>query len=157
MRRRERTSRVCPLHPDARLLTPASQKASVMQVTPSYLSSGRGVSIEPVLQPSEVRTMLMAGADLRMMEEAAVSVYRAGHVPVLSEWFSSPLVSIGAPDGTSDAEFQELLHPIAERLLARCDAVLRLDGLAAGADLLVALARAKGLRIYRSVDEALAG
>lgn len=124
-----------------------------MRVTTSVSASVQ----ESILQPSEVRMVLIAGGDLRTMEETAVAVYRAGHIPILAEWLSSPLVSIGGPSGNLDAEFTELMHPVAERLLARCDAVLRVDGLAVGADFLVALARQRGIRVYQDLTEALAG
>jgi hypothetical protein len=100
--------------------------------------------------------VLIAGGDLRQMEETAVEVYRAGHIPILAEWFASPLVSIGG-SCLEDPEFTELMHPIAERLLGRCDSVLRVDGLAAGADLMVALARQRGIRVFQDLQEALAG
>ena len=126
-----------------------------MQVTTSYAHSGHA-QFEAVLQPAEVRMVLIAGGDLRHMEATAVAVYRAGHIPILSEWFASPLESIAGARG-ADPEFMELVHPIVERLLARCDSVLRVDGVAAGADLIVALARQRGLRVYRDLEEALAG
>ena len=127
-----------------------------MHVTTPYQGS-QDPQPEGALQAAEVRMVLIAGGDLRVMEETAVEVYRAGHIPILCEWFSSPLVSIGGPSGNLDTEFTEIVHPIAERLLARCDAVLRVDGLAAGADLMVALARQRGIRVYQDLREALAG
>ena len=45
------------------------------------------------------------------------------------------------------------MYPTAERLLEHCDAVLRLPGESRGADQDVAIARAKGLPVYTSVDE----
>lgn len=137
-------------------LTPASLKGESMRVTTSYSDLARP-QMEGVPQPVEVRMLLIAGGDLHLMEETAVAVYRAGHIPILCEWFSSPLVSIGGPSGNFETDFTELVHPIAERLLARCDAVLRVEGLAAGADLMVALARQRGIRIYSDLQEALAG
>ena len=128
-----------------------------MRVTTSLPSSGPNPHVEVMLQPAEVRMMLIAGGDLRAMEETAVEVYRAGHIPILCEWFASPLVSIGASSNPMEPEFTELVHPIAERLLARCDSVLRVEGLAAGADLMVALARQRGIRVYQDLQEALAG
>ena len=128
-----------------------------MSVPTSYSSSSPVVPDEVVLQPSEVRMMLIAGGDLRQMEETAVQVYRAGHIPILCEWFASPLVSISGSSSPIEPEFTELMHPIAERLLARCDSVLRVDGLAVGADLMVALARQRGIRVYQDLQEALAG
>jgi len=128
-----------------------------MRVTTSFAASEHSAQVETILQPAEVRMVLIAGGDLRLMEETAVEVYRAGHIPILCEWFASPLVSIGGPSSTVGPEFTELVHPIAERLLARCDSVLRVDGLAAGADLMVGLARQRGIRVYQDLDEALAG
>jgi hypothetical protein len=130
-------------------------REETMRVTTSYALSGSSAQFETVLQPAEVRMVLIAGGDLRHMEEAAVEVYRAGHIPILSEWFAAPLDSIAGSN--TDPEFLELLHPIVERLLGRCDSVLRVEGIAAGADLIVALARQRGLRVYRDLEEALAG
>lgn len=128
-----------------------------MHVPTSFSSSGPGLPVEAVLQPAEVRMVLIAGGDLHLMEETAVHVYRAGHIPILCEWFASPLVSIGGSSSPAGPEFTDLVHPIAERLLARCDSVLRVDGLAAGADLMVALARQRGIRVYQDLQEALEG
>ena len=123
----------------------------------SFPGSMRNPQFEDVLQPAEVRMVLIAGGDLHVMEETAVQIYRAGHIPILCEWFTSPLVSIGGPSRDLEVEFTELVHPIAERLLARCDSVLRVDGLAAAADMMVALARQRGIRVYQDLGEALAG
>lgn len=123
----------------------------------TYSPSNSDQPLETILQPAEVRMMLIAGGDLRLMEESAVKVYRAGHIPILCEWFASPLVAVGGPSDPTEPEFTELVHPIAERLLMRCDSLLRVDGLAAGADLLVALARQRGIRVYRDLQDALAG
>lgn len=128
-----------------------------MRVTTLFQDSDNSTQVETVLQPAEVRMVLIAGGDLRAMEETAVEVYRAGHIPILCEWFSSPLVSIGGVSNGLDPDFTELVHPIAERLLGRCDSVLRVDGLAAGADLIVAIARQRGIRVYQDLHEALAG
>ena len=98
--------------------------------------------------------IFIVGANAGLMECAALSLFRAGHIPVLGQWFS-PLV-------TSDAEpappqFDENGNPIAERLIGRCDAVLRVDGPAPDADALVSAARARGLRVFMNLDEAIAG
>jgi hypothetical protein len=49
--------------------------------------------------------------------------------------------------------FEEICHPIAERLLARCDAVLRVGGASHGADLMVRVARERGLAVFSSLRE----
>ena len=128
-----------------------------MRAPTSIPSSGSDTAVEVLLQPAEIRMVLIAGGDLRLMEETAVEVYRAGHIPILCEWFASPLTSIEGSPSPLEAEFTELVHPIAERLLGRCDSVLRVDGLAAGADLMVALARQRGIRVYHDLQDALAG
>jgi molybdopterin biosynthesis enzyme len=52
-----------------------------------------------------------------------------------------------------DAAFEEIFHPIAERLLARCDAVLRVGGASHGADLMVRVAPERGLAVFSSLQE----
>jgi hypothetical protein len=52
-----------------------------------------------------------------------------------------------------DTAFDEIIHPIAERLLARCDAVLRVGGASQGADLMVRIARERGLAVFSSLAE----
>jgi hypothetical protein len=52
-----------------------------------------------------------------------------------------------------DALWEEIFHPVAERLLARCDAVLRIGGASKGADLMVETARTHGLAVYHALAE----
>ena len=53
-----------------------------------------------------------------------------------------------------DPAFDEIFHPIARRLVERCDAVLRIGGPSAGADEMVEIAQAHGAAIYRDVGRA---
>lgn len=87
-------------------------------------------------------------ANVEAMEASALPIFRAGHIPVLGEWFALPLVRLAGSTCVGDEAFNEVFHPIAERLLARCDAVLRVGGASQGADHMVALAREKGLLVY---------
>src|SRR4051812_40619578 len=76
----------------------------------------------PVLQSVETRMVLITGADRTSMEEVASAIFDAGHVPVIGDWFTDPLLGqlgLGADD---EASFEQILQPMAERLLARCDA-----------------------------------
>jgi hypothetical protein len=98
------------------------------------------------MQPAETRMIFVVGANVRLMEWAALSLFRAGHIPVLGQWFW-PLV-------TSDTTPSD---PVAERLIGRCDAVLRVDGPAPDADSLVVAARARGLRVFTTLEDAIAG
>jgi hypothetical protein len=95
---------------------------------------------------------LMA-ANVREMESYALPLFRAGHVPVLGEWFALPLVVLAGSRTVGDAAFDEIFHPIAERLLARCDAVLRVGGASQGADRMVDVARERGLKVFSSLGE----
>lgn len=87
------------------------------------------------------------------MESYALSIFRAGHIPVLGEWLALPLVHLAGSKKIGDAAFNEIFHPIAARLLAKCDAVLRVGGPSAGADEMVRIGRSLGLTIYTSPAE----
>jgi len=95
-------------------------------------------------------------ANVQAMEALALPIYRAGHLPVLGEWFALPLVASAGSKRVGDAPFNEIFHPISERLLEKCDAVLRVGGASSGADLMVELARKKGLKVFYSLEEILA-
>jgi hypothetical protein len=105
------------------------------------------------MQPAETRMIFIVGANVRLMEWAALSLFRAGHIPVLGQWFW-PLV---ASDMASDARYEAFGDPVGERLLGRCDAILRVDDPAPETDLLISIARTRGLRVYDSLDDAIAG
>src|SRR5262245_50547779 len=92
-------------------------------------------------------------ANVREMERFALPLFRAGHIPVVGEWLALPLVALADSRAVGDDAFNEIFHPIAERLVARCDAVLRIGGASAGADEMVRIARASGRQVYQSLDE----
>lgn len=92
-------------------------------------------------------------ANVRAMEAFALPLYRAGHLPVLGEWFALPLVKLAGSTQVGDAPFNEIFHPISERLLEKCDAVLRVGGASQGADLVVDIARQKGLHVFHTLQE----
>ena len=92
-------------------------------------------------------------ANVNAMEAFALPIYRAGHIPVLGEWFALPLLHLAGSQKVGDAVFNEIFHPISERLLAKCDAVLRVGGASQGADLMVATARMLGLQVFTSIEQ----
>lgn len=92
-------------------------------------------------------------ANVRLMESYALPIFRLGHIPILGEWFALPLVHLAGSKQVGDEAFNEIFHPIAERLLERCDAVLRVGGDSKGADMMVELARQKGLKTYTKLAE----
>jgi hypothetical protein len=87
------------------------------------------------------------------MEAFAMPVFRAGHVPVIGEWFGLPLVRLAGSTRIGDEAFNGVFHPIAERLLEHCDAVLRVGGASQGADMLVAVAERRRLPVYRRLED----
>ena len=91
--------------------------------------------------------------NVRAMEAYALPLFRAGHVPVLGEWLALPLTRLAGSRKTGDAAFNEIFHPIAERLLEHCDAVLRVGGASRGADLMVRVAVTRGLKVFRALRD----
>ncbi|MFI2200322.1 DUF4406 domain-containing protein [Streptomyces sp. NPDC020192] len=87
-------------------------------------------------------------ANVRAMNDVALDLFRAGHLPVTGEALALPLLESAGSTGPGDALFQEIFHPAAERLLARCDAVLRIGGPSEGADRMTDQARAAGKAVY---------
>lgn len=87
------------------------------------------------------------------MESYALPIFRAGHTPMLGEWLALPLVALAGSKKIGDDAFNEVFHPIAVRLLEKCDAVLRVGGPSAGADEMVRVGRSLGLKIYTDLTE----
>ncbi len=92
-------------------------------------------------------------ANLRHMESYALPIFRLGHIPLLGEWFALPLLHLAGSKQVGDEAYREIFHPVAERLLKKCDAVLRIGGPSEGADLMVEVARANGLQIYTKLEQ----
>ncbi len=92
-------------------------------------------------------------ANHRAIQQACLALFRAGHLAVNGEDLALPLAELAGSTRVGDAAFDEVFHPMGRRLVARCDAVLRLPGASAGSDEMVALARARGAAVYTSLDE----
>ena len=91
--------------------------------------------------------------NVREMERFALPLFRAGHIPIVGEWLALPLVALAGSQRVGDAAFEEIFHPIAVRLLSRCDAVLRVGGASHGADYMVDVARERGLAVYHALAD----
>jgi hypothetical protein len=92
-------------------------------------------------------------ANVDAMMEVALRLFRIGHLPVLGEWYALPLIAFAGSTGIGDAVFGEIFHPIARRLVAKCDAVLRIGGPSAGADDMVATAQAHGKPVFMRIED----
>jgi hypothetical protein len=121
--------------------TPAPQPTSLMILVAGPYRSGTG---------DDPRRM---ADNVHVMEQYALPLFRAGHVPVLGEWFALPLVHLAGSRAVGDAAFNEIFHPIAERLLEHCQGVLRVGGASQGADAMVRIGRERGLHIFTTLAE----
>jgi hypothetical protein len=91
-------------------------------------------------------------ANLARLESAAWPIFAAGHIPMIGEWVALPVLgSAGAT--VFDPLAEQVMYPTAERLLAHCDAVLRLPGESKGADQDVAIAQQRGLPVYHRLED----
>ena len=91
-------------------------------------------------------------ANVDAMTGVSLELYRRGHLPVMGEWFALPLIERAEAEGTTGAD-DEIFHPVAEQVLARCDACLRIGGPSEGADRMVATARRLGKTVYLDIEE----
>jgi len=91
-------------------------------------------------------------ANVEAMTATALELHRRGHLPVMGEWFALPLIEAAAAAGGHGA-YDEIFHPVAEQVLARCDACLRIGGPSEGADRMVATARRLGKAVFADLAE----
>jgi GDP-mannose pyrophosphatase NudK len=115
-------------------------KAMMILIAGPYRS---GTNDDPVLIQENVERM----------QQYSLPIFRAGHIPILGEWLALPLVNLAGSTKIGDDAFNEVFHPIAVRLLTKCDAVLRVGGPSAGADEMVRIGRSLGLKIYTDLEE----
>ncbi|MCX5144944.1 MULTISPECIES: DUF4406 domain-containing protein [unclassified Streptomyces] len=92
-------------------------------------------------------------ANVHAMNRTALALFRAGHLPVTGEALALPLLDTAGSTGPGDPLFDEIFHPVAERLLARCDAVLRIGGPSQGADRMVTRAHDQGKSVYTGLAD----
>jgi len=92
-------------------------------------------------------------ANVRRMEEAALEIYRKGHLPVMGEWLALPLLRLAGSGSVGDEVFNEFFHPAALRLLEKCDAVLRIGAASHGADEMIRTAQESGKIIFLNPED----
>jgi hypothetical protein len=92
-------------------------------------------------------------ANVDAMTATSLELFRRGHLPVMGEWFALPLIEAAEAAGTFPEADAEIFHPIAERVLARCDACLRIGGASEGADRMVRVARELGKRVFFDIGD----
>ena len=96
---------------------------------------------------------VLMSRNLRVLEAVALPLYRAGHIPMIGEWVALPLLEAAGAKRIGDAVWEEILYPVANRLLTKCDAVLRIEGASKGADNDVRIALERGLQVYHRIQD----
>ena len=91
--------------------------------------------------------------NVEFMTDVALRLLRAGHLPVMGEWYALPLIEHAGSAAIGDPVFNEIFHPVSRLLVAKVDACLRVGGPSAGADEMVELALRHGKAVYRSLEE----
>jgi hypothetical protein len=89
-------------------------------------------------------------ANLNKLNEAAVALLRAGHVPIIGVNMALPMI---AAAGGGSAADDEIMIPLSLSLVERCDACLRIGGSSKGADDEVSRFEAAGRPVYRALDD----
>jgi hypothetical protein len=88
-------------------------------------------------------------ANLARMNDAAVAVFRRGHVPIIGVNLALPIIEAAGGAGA----FDEIMMPLSLAAADRCDGCLRIGGASRGADDEVARFRAAGKPVWTSIDE----
>ena len=87
-------------------------------------------------------------ANLTAMNAAALSVFEKVHTPVIGVNMALPIINLAGED-----RFEEIMMPVSLALADRCDAILRIGGVSAGADQEVERMKAAGKQVFRCVDD----
>ena len=117
-----------------------SEKTLMILVAGPYRS---GTNDDPALIEKNVEDMTVY----------AWKVYQLGHLPVLGEWFALPLIEQAGSKKIGDAPFNEIFHPVAIKLLERCDAVLRIGGPSSGAHEMVSTGKKLGKTVFHKLED----
>lgn len=91
--------------------------------------------------------------NLDRLNDSALALFRAGHIPFIGEWLALPLLKAAGSKAPGDEIYQEISYPVAHRLITKCDAILRLKGESSGADKDVEVAKGLGLPIYYKLED----
>jgi hypothetical protein len=86
--------------------------------------------------------------NLRKLNAAAHVVFQKGHVPIIGVNLALPVI-----ESAGQESYSQIMQPLSLSLTDRCDAILRIEGVSHGADEEVEMFRARGLPVFRSLDE----
>ena len=86
--------------------------------------------------------------NLQFLNRMAFEVFQKGHTPIVGVNLVLPIIQTVGMD-----KYDDIMMPICLRIADKCDAVLRIGGTSAGADLEVDVFKAKQLPIYSSMNK----
>jgi hypothetical protein len=86
--------------------------------------------------------------NLGELNRAAYGIFLKGHVPIIGVNLALPII-----ESAGEQSYDAIMMPLSLRLAERCDAVLRIGGVSRGADEEVDTFAARGLNVFRSLDE----
>ncbi|MEM7546956.1 MAG: hypothetical protein AAF367_15615 [Pseudomonadota bacterium] len=87
-------------------------------------------------------------ANLKAMNEVALHLFDKGWVPVIGVNMALPLIAVAG-----ESRYGEIMQPLSNALVSRCDAILRIGGPSVGADAEVALLEQKGAPVYHRLED----
>lgn len=97
---------------------------------------------------SEASSQPTRERDLSLLNQAALAIFRKGHVPVVAVNLALPMIAAAGQES-----YEEIMMPVSLALATRCDAVLRMEGASASADAEVERVRASGGTVFRRLDD----
>ncbi len=86
--------------------------------------------------------------NLRTLNRSALAILEKGHVPIIGVNLALPVIETAGQES-----YGQIMAALSISLTERCDAVLRIEGASQGADDEVETFRARGLSVFRSIDE----
>ena len=95
--------------------------------------------------------------NLNRLEAVALELWNRGHLPIIGEWLALPLIRAAGSRRVGDEVWDVYGYPVADRIIDRCDAVLRMPGASKGADGDVRRANELGIPVFNSLNELPAG
>jgi len=98
--------------------------------------------------PGGVADAEQRARNLAAMNEAALALFRAGHVPIIGVNVALPLI-----EAAGERAFDEIMMPLSLALVDRSDACLRIGGPSAGADQEAARFPATGRPVYGGLPD----
>lgn len=97
---------------------------------------------------SGAKTEAERAENLRTLNRTAHLLFEMGHVPIIGVNLALPIIQ-----AAGEETFDRIMMPLSLAVAERCDAILRVGGPSTGADQEVERFFARGLPVYRQLEE----